>query len=115
MAFTCKPFAACAAALLLLAAVDAPPSLAQDAGYGLTIADGKFEPSTLQVKAGQGFKLTITNAQKRPAEFESHQIKREKVIPPGATAVVNVGPLKPGTYEFFDDFNPSTKGEIVAK
>lgn len=101
------------AALALASA--APPAAAEDASYALTISDGKYVPATVTVKAGEKFKLSITNAQKRPAEFESHEFNREKVIPPGATAIVNVGPLTPGTYKFFDDFNPSNKGEIVAK
>lgn len=115
MPLTCKQFLTAPALAMLMALASAPPSYAEEASYALTIADGKFQPESLEVKAGKGFKLTITNAQKRPAEFESHQLKREKVIPPGATAIVNVGPLQPGTYKFFDDFNPSTKGEIVAK
>lgn len=91
------------------------PARAQEQSYALTIHDDRFEPSTLEVPANAKFKLVVTNARKAPAEFESHELKREKIIPAGASATINVGPLKPGTYPFFDDFHKSTKGQLIAK
>ncbi|MDQ2744996.1 MAG: cupredoxin domain-containing protein [Chloroflexota bacterium] len=32
----------------------------------------------------------------------------------GQTITVYVGPLRPGRFEFFDDFNPRTRGHITA-
>ena len=40
---------------------------------------------------------------------------REKVVKPGSSASIFVGPLKPGRYEFFDDFHPATRGVLVAR
>ena len=39
-----------------------------------------------------------------------HQIAepREKVVAGGSEITVYIGPLKPGRYEFFGDFNPDT-------
>jgi hypothetical protein len=38
------------------------------------------------------------------------------VIPGGQQAAIFIGPLRPGSYEFFGDFNPKTaRGHIVAK
>ena len=88
---------------------------AQDASHSLTLRDGKFEPSTLNVKAGVKIKLTITNATAKSAEFESSELNREKVIPAGGSGVVYIGPLSPGTYPYFDDFNQQARGQIVAK
>jgi hypothetical protein len=102
-------------ALVALLAGAGSPTSAQDAVYKLTIRDHKFEPPTLEVKADTKFKLSVTNAQKEPAEFESSELNREKVIPPGATVSVNIGPLKPGTYGFMDDFHQQATGSIVAK
>ena len=65
--------------------------------------------------AGTKIELSIKNEQQRAAEFESHALRREKVIPPGATGTVYVGPLQPGRYEFFDDFQPNNRGFLVAK
>ena len=88
---------------------------AQDAAYSVTIHDDRFEPSTLNVKAGVKFQLRVKNARKVAAEFESAELNREKVVPPGQSAVIYIGPLAPGTYPFFDDFHQSTRGHIVAK
>jgi len=84
--------------------------------YQLTAKDGRFSPETIEVSAGQKFRLVVTNAGPGPEEFESHELNREKVIPPGKTAEIIIGPLKPGTYSFFGEFHPKTaKGQIVAK
>ncbi len=98
----------------VLCVASAAPVRAQDS-YSLTIHDTHFEPSTLNVKAGVKFQLRVTNARKVAAEFESAELNREKVIPPGQSAVIYIGPLAPGTYPFFDDFHQSTRGRIVAK
>jgi len=45
-------------------------------------------------------------------EFESVSLRVEKVIAPGAVGTVNVRPLAPGRYEFFDDFHPNTRGAL---
>jgi hypothetical protein len=91
------------------------PGRAQDTSYSLTIHDSSFEPSTLNVKAGVKFKLVVKNARKVATEFESAELNREKVVPPGQTVVIYVGPLAPGTYPFFDDFHQSTHGQMIAK
>jgi plastocyanin len=83
--------------------------------YSLTIQAKGFAPATLQVKAGVKFKLTVTNATPKPAEFESSELNREKIVPAGGSVVVYLGPLEPGSYSFFDDFDQSKKGHIVAK
>jgi len=102
-----------AAAFMLPAASSTAP--AQEASYALTIHDDRFEPSTLNVKAGVKFQLRVENARKVAAEFESSELNREKVVPPGQSAVIYIGPLAPGTYPFFDDFHQSTRGRLVAK
>jgi hypothetical protein len=88
---------------------------AQEPSYSVTIHDDRFEPSTVNVKAGVKFQLHVKNARKVPSEFESSELNREKVVPPGQSVVIYIGPLMPGTYPFFDDFRQSTRGRIVAK
>ena len=46
-------------------------------------------------------------------EFESKSLKVEKVIAANGEGIVRVGPLKPGKYDFFDDFNLSNRGTLV--
>ena len=95
----------------LAVAADAPT-----AEFTLTIKDHKFEPAELVIPAGQKVKIKVVNADPTPEEFESHELNREKVIPGGATATIFVGPLKPGAYPFFGEFNPKTaQGKLIAK
>jgi hypothetical protein len=84
--------------------------------FQLTAKDGRFNPETIEVPAGQKFKLVVNNEGPGPEEFESHELNREKVIPAGGKADILIGPLKPGTYTFFGEFHPKTaNGKIVAK
>ncbi|HMA31117.1 MAG TPA: cupredoxin domain-containing protein [Casimicrobiaceae bacterium] len=49
-------------------------------------------------------------------EFESRDLKQEKVIPPGRTATVTINALKAGEYRFYDEFHEKTgQGKVVAK
>ena len=82
----------------------------------LVIRNHRFEPTELKVPAGKRVKLTVHNQDPTPEEFESHKLNREKVIPAGAKAVIFIGPLKPGKYEFFGEYNEATaKGAVVAE
>ena len=91
-------------------------AVAADAAFKLTIRDHRFEPAELVVPAGQKIKLEIENQDATPEEFESYELNREKVVPAKATVVIFVGPLKPGRYPFFGEFNKeSAKGELIAK
>jgi hypothetical protein len=93
-----------------------PPAAAQEPTFTLTIRDHKFDPTELEVPAGAKIKLIVKNADPTPEEFESTELRREKVIPGGQEGIVFVGPLKPGRYEFFGDFNPkSARGHLIAK
>ena len=84
--------------------------------FTLTIKDHKFEPAELVVPAGQKVRIKVVNADPTPEEFESHELNREKVIPGKATAMIFVGPLKPGEYPFFGEFNPKTaQGKLIVK
>jgi hypothetical protein len=76
---------------------------------------GRFSPNRLDVPAGRKFKIEITNSGDDPVEFESIDLRKEKVLAPGASSFVVVFPLKAGSYEFFDDFKRDTaRGTIVA-
>src|SRR5205085_4815851 len=99
-------------AFLLFGAV---PALAADPTAQIAIRDHQFVPAEMPVPAGVKIELIIRNDQSVPAEFESTSLHREKVIAPGTSASVFVGPLRPGRYEFFDDFNPATRGTLVAQ
>jgi hypothetical protein len=101
------------AALLVLAAAVSAPAFADP--VTITIRDHQFVPAQVSIPAGTKVELNVRNEQSTPAEFESSSLHREKVVPPGGTISVFVGPLNPGRYEFFDDFNPATRGVLVAQ
>ena len=91
-------------------------SFAETPEFKLSIKDHIFNPETLEIPADTKVKLIVKNEDKTPEEFESHDFKREKIIPGGATATISVGPLKPGEYKFFGEFNPKTaQGKILVK
>ena len=89
---------------------------AADTSYTLIIKNHQFVPALLEVPAGQKIKLVRKNEDKTPEEFESYDLHREKVVAGGKSITINLGPLKPGTYKFFGEFNPKTaQGSLVAK
>jgi plastocyanin len=82
----------------------------------LTIKNHRFEPAELEVPAGQSFTLNVSNQDASPEEFESDDLDIEKVIPGGRSAVIKVGPLDAGRYEFYGEYHEdSARGVIVAK
>ena len=103
-----------AAALLMSVSLGA--FAAGEPEFSLSIENHKFTPDKLEVPAGKKVKLIVDNKDATPEEFESHQLKIEKVIPGKSKATIFVGPLKPGEYKFVGEFNEKTaKGVIVAK
>jgi plastocyanin len=104
-----------ALAALFAVAMAGSGQAADPAPVSITIKDRQFVPAEVTVPAGAKVELKIRNEQTAAAEFESHQMRREKVIPPGGTVSVFIGPLNPGRYEFFDDFNPKNRGVVVVK
>lgn len=93
----------------------AQPAMAAEE-YKLVIKDHKFVPKTLEIPSGQKVKIVIDNQDPTPAEFESYELNREKIINGNSKGIVFVGPLEPGTYPFFEEFHMDTgKGQIVAK
>lgn len=105
------------ALLSLLGVALAAPSLATDpAEYRLVIKGHRFQPTELTVPAGKKIRLIVDNQDPTPEEFESYSLNREKIVPGKGKIVVLVGPLKPGRYEFFGEFNMDTaQGVLIAK
>jgi Cupredoxin-like domain len=100
----------------VLIVVIATPAVSQDASYNLLIKDHKFQPTEIEIPADKKIALIVKNEDQTPEEFESVELRREKVVPGGEQITVYIGPLKPGRYEFFGDFNPTTaRGHIVVK
>lgn len=101
--------------VLLVLLLTIPAAAADNATASLAIRNRTFDPPELQVPAGQRIELHVRNNDAAASEFESAELHREKVVPAGQEVVIFIGPLRAGSYEFFDDFNPSARGHIVAR
>ncbi|MDA8224388.1 MAG: cupredoxin domain-containing protein [Betaproteobacteria bacterium] len=81
----------------------------------LTIHDQQFSPSQFMVPAGVRIRMQIDNQDALPAEFESYDLSREVIVAGKGSTSLYIGPLKPGSYGFFNDFNHAMQGRIVAQ
>jgi plastocyanin len=82
----------------------------------ITIKDHKFTPAEITIPADTKVKLVVKNLDATAEEFESHSMHREKIIPGNGQAIIFIGPLGPGSYEFFGEFNQETaKGRVIVK
>ena len=81
----------------------------------LVVHDGRFEPEQLAIPTGVKLKLLIRNLDTSPIEFESFDLSREIIVPGHGEVTIYVGPLEPGSYQFFNDFNHEMRGSVVAK
>ncbi len=84
--------------------------------HEIEIRDHKFYPNIIETTKDKVIKLKIFNKDKTIEEFESFDLKREKIVAGNRKIVVTVGPLKPGEYKFFGEFNPETaQGKLIIK
>ncbi len=105
--------ALCGLALLVFAAVAQAGSLP---AYDLDLHNGELKPDELHVEAGERFKINLHNTGNTPVEFESRSLRKEKVMGPGVDSFVVIHPLKPGEYDFFDEFHlPDARGLVIAE
>lgn len=79
----------------------------------IRIENHLFVPSEVRVPANQKVRLVIINADPTPEEFESYELNREKVVLGNSKTIIYIGPLAPGTYPFFGEFNPKTAQGVV--
>lgn len=92
------------------------PGHARAQTFTVTIKDHKFTPAELKVPAGKRITVTIANDDPTPEEFESHELKFEKVIPGKSKGIVRFGPLKAGRYKFFGEYHEDTaQGAVVVE
>lgn len=103
-------------ALALLLALAWAPAMAKTPVFELEIRDHLFHPEEFRIPADTKVKLVVYNRDPTPEEFESYELNREKVIMGGGKANIFIGPLAPGVYPFFGEFNPRTaQGRVVVE
>ncbi|WP_233710250.1 cupredoxin domain-containing protein [Pseudomaricurvus albidus] len=84
--------------------------------FTLEIKNHLFYPAEIVIPANTKVRLRVINRDDTPEEFESYELNREKVILGNSQTVIFVGPLPPGEYPFFGEFNISTaQGKIIAR
>lgn len=74
----------------------------------ISIKDHKFQPDTIEVPSGKKIRLIVHNMDNTIEEFESIELKREKIILSNSSANIILAPLKPGKYNFFGEFHQET-------
>ncbi len=116
-AMTIVPRVSILAAGLALALGIASAAFADEpAKVSITLKDHKFSPAEPTAPAGKPIVLEVVNQDQTPAEFESKAFRVEKVVVGGGTVTVNLRPLKPGRYRFFDDYHEATtEGFLVVQ
>jgi len=90
-------------------------ALAQDTTLQITVQNHQFSPTELRAPANKPIVIVIKNNDATPMEFESVSLRVEKIIAAKSQGSVRVRALSPGRYEFFDDFNQSTRGALIVQ
>jgi hypothetical protein len=84
--------------------------------FEINIKNHKFEPEEVVIPADTKVRLIVKNLDDTIEEFESFDLKKEKIVPANSQIKVIIGPLKSGEYNFFGEFNPKTaQGKIIVK
>lgn len=103
---------------LAIPALAAEPATATNADgqIELTLKDHKFEPAEIRVPAGKPVTILLTNEDAAADEFDSADLRVEKMVSGGAKGVVRISPLVPGRYAFMGEFHPNTaQGVVIAE
>jgi cupredoxin-like protein len=102
---------ACGLAVLALS----PAQAQQATEIQLIYSKGQFQPGELRAPADKPITLRVKNLDAKAMEFESKSLRVEKVVAANSEGVVNVRALKPGRYEFYDDFNEKARGTLTVQ
>ena len=104
------------AAICGIAMFQAAPTRAQQATeIRVTYSNGQFQPSQVSAPADKPIAFRVKNLDAKAMEFESTSLRVEKVVAAGTEGVINVRALKPGRYEFYDDFNDKARGALTVQ
>jgi hypothetical protein len=81
--------------------------------FSIEFKDGVITPLRLEVPARRAFKIELHNTGNTPAEFESLELHREKVLAAQSKSFIVIKSLDPGEYKFFDDFHPDAPQAVL--
>ena len=104
-----------AAACGIVALAVSPSQAQQATEIHLTYSKGQFQPTEVRAPADKPITFRVKNLDAKAMEFESKSLRVEKVVAANSEGIVNVRALKPGRYEFYDDFNEKARGALTVQ
>ncbi len=103
-------------ALVLALALAAPAAAWADDPPTIILKNHVFEPAELHVKANARTQVVVKNEDDTAEEFDSTDLRVEKVIAGGHEGTVRLPALTPGRYSFMGEFHADTaKGVVIAE
>ncbi len=103
-------------AALLITCVPLTATSTPEETVEIHFKDHRFTPQKVAAPAGVPLVLRVVNDSAERIEFESFKLNREKVVEAGQTLVLHLPALKPGAFDFYDDFHSDVpEGQILAK
>lgn len=81
----------------------------------VSYSNGVFQPQEVTAPPNKPVVFRVKNLDAKAMEFESTSLRVEKVVAARSEGIVNVRALKPGRYEFYDDFNDKARGALVVQ
>jgi hypothetical protein len=104
------------AAFCAVAVLPVSPLQAQQATeIQVTYSKGQFQPGQVSAPADKPIVFRVKNLDAKAMEFESKSLRVEKVVAANSEGIINVRALKPGRYEFYDDFNETARGALTVQ
>jgi hypothetical protein len=79
----------------------------------VTLEKHVFIPSEIHVPAHQKLILIINNLDSTTEEFDSPDLKREKILRSRSKTNIVLAPLSPGRYDFVGEFHSDTAQGVV--
>jgi hypothetical protein len=97
---------------VLLAVMPMAGQTADQKPVAIQIRNHVFYPKDIVIPPKTRVRIEVQNLNTTPSEFESSDMRVEKIVVPGGKISLFIGPLQPGVYRFFDDYNPATIGTV---
>jgi hypothetical protein len=105
-----------AGSLSLLSLASFAVKAEDSATYEIALKGQAFTPAELKVPAGTAFIIKMKNENDAPAEFESTDMKFEKIVAGHSEIVTRVKPLPGGEFEFYDEYHEdAARGTVVSE
>jgi hypothetical protein len=73
----------------------------------------RFTPQAVTLPANRPLQIKIINLSAERIEFESFSLNRERVVEPGKSVTIHLPALRPGNYDFRDDFHDDVPAGII--